>query len=221
MIAEFRAHGYDVQVDTAGSRAVATTVTCRSTTSPSRPSNRPRSKSSRPTTPERPGKIIIVTPTEPGHRAAVHTPGVHAFVERSSVRGLPQHRHRQGSEGMIYEAQYLAGQAAKDGSIASKNTLVYPTPTVFSKHTLVPLNPNGDAIGKAPRQRLEAAKPRYQTWISDRRCGRVQQAPHRSGCHASAPARQRRRPADLREPRGAHRWHFLRPEPGQIERRLT
>ena len=49
---------------------------------------------------------------------------------------------------MIYEAQYLARQAAKDGSISSKNTLIYPTPTVFSKHTLVPLNPNGDAIGK-------------------------------------------------------------------------
>lgn len=26
--------------------------------------------------------------------------------------------------------------------------MIYPTPTVFSKHTLVPLNANGDAIGK-------------------------------------------------------------------------
>ena len=49
---------------------------------------------------------------------------------------------------MIYEAQFLARQAAKDGSISADKVLMYPSPTVFSKHTLVPLNPNGDAIGK-------------------------------------------------------------------------
>jgi hypothetical protein len=49
---------------------------------------------------------------------------------------------------MIYEAQFVASLAAKNGSIAGTRTMIYPTPTVFSKHTLVPLNTKGDAIGK-------------------------------------------------------------------------
>ena len=49
---------------------------------------------------------------------------------------------------MIYEAQFLARQASKDGSITSDRELMYPSPTVFSKHTLVPLTTNGDAVGK-------------------------------------------------------------------------
>jgi hypothetical protein len=49
---------------------------------------------------------------------------------------------------MIYEAQYLARQASKDGSITTSRALMYPSPSVLSKHTLVPLNANGDAVGK-------------------------------------------------------------------------
>ena len=49
---------------------------------------------------------------------------------------------------MIYESQYLARLAAKDGSIKSDKALMYPSPTVLSKHTLVPLTPSGDAIGR-------------------------------------------------------------------------
>jgi len=49
---------------------------------------------------------------------------------------------------MIYEAQFLARQAAKDGSITSSRILMYPNPTVFSKHTLVALSANGDAVGR-------------------------------------------------------------------------
>ncbi|HEV2216678.1 MAG TPA: hypothetical protein VGV88_03800 [Candidatus Dormibacteraeota bacterium] len=50
---------------------------------------------------------------------------------------------------MIYEAQFLARQAAKDAAITSGNrTMIYPSPTVYSKHTLVPLDANGDAIGR-------------------------------------------------------------------------
>jgi hypothetical protein len=49
---------------------------------------------------------------------------------------------------MIYEAQFLARQAAKDGSITKDRVMMYPTPTVYSKHTLVPLTINGDAIGR-------------------------------------------------------------------------
>jgi len=49
---------------------------------------------------------------------------------------------------MIYEAQYLAREAAKDGSIKSDKALLYPNPTLYSKHTLVPITANGDAIGR-------------------------------------------------------------------------
>lgn len=49
---------------------------------------------------------------------------------------------------MIYESQYIARLAAKDGSIKSDKALMYPSPTVLSKHTLVPLTTNGDAIGR-------------------------------------------------------------------------
>ena len=49
---------------------------------------------------------------------------------------------------MIYEAQYVAREAAKDGSIKSDKALMYPSPTVLSKHTLVPLTAHGDEIGK-------------------------------------------------------------------------
>jgi hypothetical protein len=49
---------------------------------------------------------------------------------------------------MIYEAQFVARETAKDGSITAQNVLMYPSPTVLSKHTLVPLTSRGDAIGQ-------------------------------------------------------------------------
>ena len=49
---------------------------------------------------------------------------------------------------MIYEAQYLAAAAAKDGSITKDMVLMYPDPDVLSKHTVVPLTNNGDKIGQ-------------------------------------------------------------------------
>lgn len=49
---------------------------------------------------------------------------------------------------MIYEAQYLARETAKDGSITSTREMMYPSPTLLSKHTLVPLTTRGDAIGR-------------------------------------------------------------------------
>ena len=48
---------------------------------------------------------------------------------------------------MIYEAQFVARAAKKDGSVTPSMVLMYPEPTVVSKHTLVPLTTNGDAIG--------------------------------------------------------------------------
>ena len=49
---------------------------------------------------------------------------------------------------MVYEAQYLARAVAKDGSIRDDMVLMYPTPTVVTKHTLVPLTPAGDRVGQ-------------------------------------------------------------------------
>jgi hypothetical protein len=49
---------------------------------------------------------------------------------------------------MIYEAQFLARQAAHDRAITPDMVLVYPNPTVLSKHTLVPLRAAGDRVGR-------------------------------------------------------------------------
>jgi hypothetical protein len=49
---------------------------------------------------------------------------------------------------MIYEAQFLARAAARDGSITPQMVLMYPSPMVLSKHTLVPLKPTGDRVGR-------------------------------------------------------------------------
>jgi hypothetical protein len=50
---------------------------------------------------------------------------------------------------MIYEAQFVARAAAKDGSIRPGMVLIYPSPTVLSKHTFVPLTANGEKLGRA------------------------------------------------------------------------
>ncbi|MFI7536103.1 hypothetical protein [Streptosporangium sp. NPDC049376] len=49
---------------------------------------------------------------------------------------------------MIYEAQYLSHVFAGDGSIKPGMRLLYPSPTVLSKHTLVPLTADGSRVGK-------------------------------------------------------------------------
>jgi len=48
----------------------------------------------------------------------------------------------------IYEAQYLGRQFRQDSSIRPDMVLVYPTPNVLSKHTLVPLTEGGDRVGR-------------------------------------------------------------------------
>ncbi len=48
----------------------------------------------------------------------------------------------------IYEAQFVAQAALHDGSIQPNMVLMYPNPDIESKHTVVPLNPTGDAIGQ-------------------------------------------------------------------------
>lgn len=49
---------------------------------------------------------------------------------------------------LIYEAQYEAEQLGPDSTLPPDARLLYPNPTVFSRHTLVPLNPAGDRVGE-------------------------------------------------------------------------
>jgi hypothetical protein len=49
---------------------------------------------------------------------------------------------------LVYEAQYLAEQLSPDSVLPPDARLLYPSPTVFSKHTLVPLTPAGDHVGE-------------------------------------------------------------------------
>jgi len=49
---------------------------------------------------------------------------------------------------MIYESQFIARSASNDGSITADMQLMYPEPTIFSKHTFVALNANGDRLGQ-------------------------------------------------------------------------
>jgi hypothetical protein len=49
---------------------------------------------------------------------------------------------------MVYEAQYVASEVARDGTVTPEMALMYPSPTVLSKHILVPLDGGGDQVGK-------------------------------------------------------------------------
>lgn len=48
---------------------------------------------------------------------------------------------------MIYESQFIARAAANDGSITPQMVLLYPEPTIFSKHTFVGLTADGIRLG--------------------------------------------------------------------------
>jgi hypothetical protein len=49
---------------------------------------------------------------------------------------------------MIYESQYVERAAANDGTIRPEMVLMYPQPTILSKHTLVALSPAGARLGE-------------------------------------------------------------------------
>jgi hypothetical protein len=49
---------------------------------------------------------------------------------------------------LVYEAQYLAEALAPDPVLTADARLLYPSPTVYSRHTLVPLTPAGDRVGE-------------------------------------------------------------------------
>ena len=48
---------------------------------------------------------------------------------------------------MIYESQFVQRAAATDGGITPEMVLMYPQPTIFSKHTFVGLTENGIKLG--------------------------------------------------------------------------
>ncbi|SNS60410.1 hypothetical protein SAMN05216276_101290 [Streptosporangium subroseum] len=68
---------------------------------------------------------------------------------------------------MIYEAQYLSHVFAGDGSIRPDMRLLYPAPTVLSKHTLVPFTPQASEVGRLltedPELRSLAAQHGFRT----------------------------------------------------------
>lgn len=49
---------------------------------------------------------------------------------------------------LVYEAQYLAEALSPDPLLPADARLLYPSPTIFSRHTLVPLTPAGDRVGE-------------------------------------------------------------------------
>ena len=49
---------------------------------------------------------------------------------------------------MVYEAQFRGEQIAKDPALTADRVLIYPAPTVFAKHTFVPLTDSGDQVGR-------------------------------------------------------------------------
>lgn len=48
---------------------------------------------------------------------------------------------------MIYESQYITQEAANNGSITPDMELMYPEPTIFSKHTFVALDDDARRLG--------------------------------------------------------------------------
>ncbi len=50
--------------------------------------------------------------------------------------------------GLVYEAQYEAEGLSADSVLPPDARLLYPSPTIYSKHTLVPLKPVGDQVGE-------------------------------------------------------------------------
>lgn len=50
---------------------------------------------------------------------------------------------------MIYEAQFIAQASQFPASIQPEMVLMYPEPTIFTKHILIPLTPAGEKLGEA------------------------------------------------------------------------
>jgi hypothetical protein len=50
---------------------------------------------------------------------------------------------------MIYEAQFLSAKAQANSPVSDEMVLLYPEPTVFTKHILVPVDEKGERLGEA------------------------------------------------------------------------
>lgn len=68
---------------------------------------------------------------------------------------------------MIYESQFIQRVASADGSITPEMVLIYPDPTIFSKHTFVGLTANGiklgDFVTNDPEMRTLATEYGFRT----------------------------------------------------------
>jgi len=68
---------------------------------------------------------------------------------------------------MIYEHQFIQRAAAADGSITPEMVLMYPDPTIYSKHTYVGLTPDGirlgDFLANDPEMRALATQYGFRT----------------------------------------------------------
>ncbi|MFI5254918.1 MAG: hypothetical protein ACHQ15_05630 [Candidatus Limnocylindrales bacterium] len=68
---------------------------------------------------------------------------------------------------MIYESQFIQRAAANDGSITPDMELIYPDPTILSKHTFVGLTANGIRLGdfltNDPEMRTLATRYGFRT----------------------------------------------------------
>lgn len=49
---------------------------------------------------------------------------------------------------MIYESQFIAQAALNNGSILPEMVLMYPAPTIFTKHVLIPFTEAGEKLGQ-------------------------------------------------------------------------
>jgi hypothetical protein len=58
--------------------------------------------------------------------------------------------------GLIYEAQYVTRAPAPP--LAEDSVMLFPRPTIYSRHTLIPLTPDGAAVGKALRDDPELVR---------------------------------------------------------------
>lgn len=57
---------------------------------------------------------------------------------------------------LVYEAQYVTRAPAPD--LPADAVKLFPRPTVYSRHTLIPMNPNGERLGKALRDDPELVR---------------------------------------------------------------
>ena len=129
-----------------------------------------------------------VSPALPG-------PGLHAEHARGPLRGLPRPRHGQDAAGLLYEAQFVDAAVRGDGSIRPDMRLLYPSPTVLCKHTLVPFDPPGDRVGRLLTDRPRAAAPRRAARLPHRRPRAVRRGRRRApGPGRGRPGRRRRAP---------------------------